>query len=169
MNRSIRLLVAATVVAAAVGLAWHFWPSEENRIRKAIGGMAADATFSGKEGNFAKMAKIESLAGHFTEDADIRVDKVVDLDSGLHGRESIRQVLTAGMPFIGALKVQVHDVTVEIVDETHAKALMVASAQGGGQKDIAAQEFQLKMVKEKGKWLVGAVEAVLGYRKPVIQ
>ena len=44
MKRSIRLLLAAAVVAAAVGLAWHFRPSEENRIRKAIGGMAADAT-----------------------------------------------------------------------------------------------------------------------------
>jgi len=169
LNRSIRWLLVAAVVAAVGGLAWNFRPTEEKRIRKAIGGLAADATFSGREGNFAKIAKIESLAGRFTEDADIRIDQVVPIDAGLHGRESIRQVLGAGMPLLGSIKVQVHDLRVEMLDELTAKAVLTASAQAGGQRDIAAQEFELRMVKQRGRWLVGRVEAILGYRRPVIQ
>jgi hypothetical protein len=169
MNRSIRLLLVAAVAAAVGCLVWNYWPTEEKRVRKAIVGMAADATFTGKEGNFAKLAKIESLAGRFTEDADIRVDQVVPIDPGLHGRESIRQVLGAGLPFLGSVRVQVHDLRVEMIDDTSAKAVLTASAQAGGQKDLSAQEFELRMVKQKGRWLVGRVEAILGYRKPVIQ
>lgn len=169
MNRSIRLLLGVAAVAAAVVLVWNLRPTEEKRIRKAIAGMASDATFTGREGNIAKLAKIESLAGRFTEDAEIHVDKVLPLESGLRGRESIRQVLGAGMAYLKAVRVQVHDLTVEVVDDTHARARLTASAQGGGQHDFSAQDFELGMEKRQGRWLVGRVEAVLGYRKPLIQ
>jgi hypothetical protein len=159
------------VLAALIGYgAWAAWPTEEKRIRKAILGMADDATFTGREGNFAKLAKVESLSGRFAVDADIRVEQVVNIDAGLHGRESIRQVLTAGLPLIGSMSVEVHDLQVEVGDEPTAKAKLTASAKaGGGKGDLSAQEFELDLTKVEGKWLIRRLEAVLGYRKPVIQ
>ena len=170
MNRISRRLMIVVVLAGLAGLVWRLWPNEETKIRQTIQGMAADATFTGHEGNFAKLAKIQSLSGRFAEDAEFHVDQIIPIEAALKGRESIRQVLTAGAPYLGAVTVQIHDLQVQLADGVTATALLTASAKTTGQKgEFNAQEFELKMVKREGRWLVGRVEAVLGYRKPVIQ
>ncbi len=170
MSRSSRWLMIGVVLAGLAGIAWRLWPNDERKIRQTILGMAADATFTGHEGNFAKLGKIGSIAGRFAEDAEVHLEQVLPLDGPLKGRETIRQMLTAGAPYMGAVTVQVYDLQVQLVDDVSATALLTASAKTTGKKgEFDAQEFELRMVKREGRWLVGRVEAVLGYRKPNIQ
>ena len=162
------------VVVALVMAALTVWvlnrPSEEARVRRVIEGMARDASFKGREGNLSKIAKIESIAAAFTENAELHVDQVVPLESSVQGREAIRGMLMAGAPFVGAVDVKVHDVQVTLGAEGEAKAVLTASVRtGGGKGEFNAQEFEFRMVRMEGRWRVRRIEAVLGFRRPKIR
>jgi hypothetical protein len=166
MNRSIRWLLVLLVVAGAGFGIWYNLPSEEKRIRKTIEGMARDATFTGGEGNLSRLAKVESLSSRFAVDAELHVDQVLPVESALSGRDAIKGLMMAAAPHLGAVDVQVHDVRVTLGGEGEARVSMTASAKTGGKRgDFTAQEFELKMVRVEGKWLVRRLEAVAGFRK----
>lgn len=166
MNTLLRWLAGIAVVLGIVGVVWITRPSEERRIRKVITGMAANASFSGGEGNISRLAKIEGLGNAFAVDAEIHVDQVLPIDSALSGRDAIKGLLMAAAPQAGAVEVKVHDLGVTVTSDSEARVSMTASAKTGGrQGEFTAQEFDIQMVKVEGRWLVRRVDAVAGFRK----
>jgi hypothetical protein len=159
------------VLVAGVALgAWRMWPSEEKRVRRVIEGLAKDASFTSGEGNISRISKVNSIAERFTVDAELHVDQVVPVDAALRGRDTIQGLLMAAVPLMGAVQVDVHDLQVTMGEEGTASAILTASAKTGGKRaDFNAQEFELRLRKVEGVWLIARVEAVLGYRKPRIQ
>ena len=167
MRRLLPWVVALGMVAA--GLAW-FRTTDEARVRRVIEGMARNASFTGNEGTFARVAKIESIASAFTEDAEIHIDQVVPVESSLAGRETIKGLLLAGLQQVRSLDVKVHDVQVTLGDADTARAVLTASARAGGSKgEFNAQEFEFRLVRREGSWRVRRIEAVLGFRRPEIR
>lgn len=168
MNPTIRWGATVAVIVGAALIAWRSMPSEEARVRKAVEAMARAATFSGSEGNFAKLAKVETIASGFHPDAEIHVDQVLPIDAALRGRDAIKSVLMAGAPQVGSVTVDVHDVQVVLGGPGEAQVSLTASAKTGGARgDFTAQEFDLRMEKVEGKWLVRRLEAVAGFRRAV--
>jgi hypothetical protein len=160
------------MLALALVAAWVTWgrATEEDRVRRVIEGMARDASFTGKEGNLSRIAKVESITAAFTPDAELHIDQVVPVESAITGREVIKGMLLAGLPSVRAIRVQVHDVKVTIEDEDKARAVLTASASAGGSKgEFNAQEFEFRLVRVEGAWRVRRIEAVLGFRRPVIR
>lgn len=170
-----RVTTARVVGLILVGLvavgAWRWWPNEEKRVRRVIEGLAQDASFSAGEGNISRMAKVNAISNRFTTDAELHVDQVLRLDWAVRGRDTIKGMLMAAPPLKGAVQVDVHDVQVTLGGDDTAQVIMTASAKTGGRLggDFNAQEFELRMRKVEGVWLIARVEAVLGYRKPQIQ
>jgi hypothetical protein len=166
MNQGVRWLL---VVLGVVGLGYLGWlnrPTDERRIRKVIEGMAGDATFTGGEGNISRIAKIESLGNRFAVDAELHVDPVLPIESAVTGRDAIKGLLMMGTPQLGSVEVKVHDVQVTVTGDTEARVSMTASAKFGGKRgDFTAQEFDIRMVKTEGKWLVRRVDVVAGFRR----
>ena len=160
------------IVVAALAAAWLAWgrTTDEDRVRRVIEGMARDASFTGNEGNIARVAKVESLVSAFTQDAELHVDQVLPVEASISGREAIQGMLMAGVPHVRSIRVQVHDVQVTLENQDHARAVLTASASaGGGKGDFNAQEFEFRLVRHEGRWRVRRVEAVLGFRRPVIR
>lgn len=169
MRRPLPWILAAAVAAAAAWLAWGR-TTEEDRVRHVIESMARDASFKGNEGNIARMAKVQAIAKAFTEDAELHIDQVVPVESSIAGREVIQGMLLAGMPHVRSVEVKVHDVQVTLEDDGKARAILTASARTGGtQGEFNAQEFEFRLVLQEGQWRVRRIEAVLGYRRPVIR
>jgi hypothetical protein len=166
MNRSMRWLLGVLVlIGVALGV-WYTRPTEEKRIRKVIRGLAQDATFTGSEGNIARIAKIQSIGSRLTVDVELHLDQVLPIESAVTGRDAIQGLLMAGAPNAGAVEVQVHDVGVNLTSETEAQVSMTASAKTGGRKgEFTAQEFDIRMVKQEGAWRIRRVEAVAGFRQ----
>ena len=151
---------------------WLVWgrTTEEDRVRRVIQGMARDASFTGSEGNIARLAKVESLAAAFTPDAELHVDQVVPIESAVTGRDVIKGMLLASLPAIRAVRVEVHDVQVTLESDDAARAVLTASARaGGGKGEFNAQEFEFRLARVEGQWRVRRIETVLGFRQPVIR
>jgi len=166
VNRSIRWLLVALVLAGVAFAFWYFRPTEEKRIRKVIGGLAKDATFTGSEGNIARIAKIQSIGSRLTVDVELHVDQVLPIESALTGRDALQSLLMAAAPHVGAVEIQVHDVGVTLTSDTEAQVSMTASAKTGGRKgEFTAQEFDIRLLKQEGAWRIRRVEAVAGFRR----
>ena len=167
MNRTIRWVGVGLAMVGVVFAVWYFRPTEEKRIRKVIGGLAQDATFTGSEGNISRIAKIQSIGSRLTVDVELHVDQVLPIESALTGRDAIQSLLMAFVPQVGAVEVQVHDVGVTLTSDTEARVSMTASAKTGGRKgEFTAQEFDIQMAKQEGAWRIRRVEAVAGFRRP---
>ena len=165
MNRTIRWVGLGLAMVGVAFAVWYFRPTEEKRIRKVIGGLARDATFTGSEGNISRLAKIQSLGSRLTVDVELHLDQVLPIDSAVTGRDAIQSLLMTA-PHVGAVEVQVHDVGVTLTSDTEARVSMTASAKTGGRKgDFNAQEFDIRMVKQEGTWRIRRVEAVAGFRR----
>jgi len=166
MNRSIRWLGVALALAGVAFAVGYFRPTEEKRIRKVIGGLAQDATFTGSEGNIARIAKIQSIGSRLTVDVELHLEQVLPIEFAVTGRDAIQSLLMTGAPQLGSIEVQVHDVGVTLTSETEAQVSMTASAKTGGRKgEFTAQEFDIRLVKQEGVWRIRRVEAVAGFRR----
>ena len=160
------------LAAVAIALAWLTLsrPTDEDRVRRVIEGMARDASFTGHEGNLARIAKVESITSAFTEDAELHLDQVLPIEASLSGREAIKGMLMAGAPQVRSVEVKVHDVQVTLEDDDKARAILTASARNGGSKgEFNAQEFEFRLVRREGSWRVRRIDAVLGFRRPEIR
>lgn len=164
--------LAPWLATVAVALAWLAFsrPTDEDRVRRVIEGMARDASFSGNEGNLARIAKVESIASAFTDDAELHIDQVLPIESSISGRDAIKGMLLAGAPQVRSVEVKVHDVQVTLEDDIKARAVLTASARTGGAKgEFTAQEFEFRLVRVEGQWRVRRIDAVLGFRRPEIR
>ena len=136
-------------------------PSEEERIVRLIRDIAERASFTGREGNIARLAAADALAGSFTRDAEIRIDAVVPAVGPLIGRDAIQQVALAARRGTGGVRVSILGAVAEVDSPGAGRVRFTASADtGGGDGTFDAQDFEARVRKEDGKWRVERVEAI---------
>ncbi len=162
MKWAFRLLLVIGIGWAA----WAMWPNESRKIRKVIEQLAADASFSPRDGNLAKLASIEAVSSRLTADAELQVDTAGFPARTLNGRDEIREVVAASRAVEGGIQIQLFDIVVTLgPGENEAKAALTASAKSGGTELIAAQEFVFQLRKRDGRWLVHRIQAVRTLQK----
>ena len=163
MQKSVRLLIAVAVIGVGMlGWRWLF-PSPERVIRSRLLQLAQTASFTPNDGTLVKAYKVERLPGFFSSDVVIGFEIPGDGDVALSGRdqvmEAVRAALVSGRA--GGLKIQLRDISVTLgADRQSAVANLTGTATVAGQSDFIVQEFNFRLKKLDGKWLICRVEAV---------
>jgi hypothetical protein len=162
IDKAALILIAMVVVSWTV---WRLFPSDETKIRRELQKLSELATFTGKEGNFKRVAAASRLADHFTVNAEIVVQVAgVDLQ-GLHGRAEIQQVALAGMARAGGVKVDLYDMVVKVApDKLNATTELTAKITPTGERDFFLQELRFQMKKEDSQWLIDRVETMQTFK-----
>lgn len=146
--------------------AWAAWPNDVRQIRQVIGQLAAAVSFSGRDGNIARLASIEATVALLTADAELQVDTAGFPARTLTGREEIREVVAMSRRAEEGIQVEVFDIVVTLgPGEGEATAALTASARSGATELVAAQEFEFRLRKVERRWRVQRIQAVRTLQK----
>jgi len=172
MKRAVQIALAA----AAVGLGFWLWtvlfPTPENAIRSRLHDLAKALSFKSGSGMVAQAFSSQKAAEFFTSDVDVEVNLTGYEPISLHGRDEVLQIAMASRSRLTALKVEFPDINITLgADKQTAKVNLTGKATVPGERDISAQEFNFKLKKVNGKWLIYQVETVrtLSSRAPLGQ
>jgi hypothetical protein len=156
-----RLVLAAALVALGVWLWFVLFPSPEKVIRKRLMGLAHTASFSSNEGNLARLAAAQNLAGFFATNVEININVPGRIQHNFLGRDEIKEAVLGARSTLGGLKVQFPDINITVVpDKQSAVADLTVEARVSGEQDLIVQEMKFTLQKTDGEWLVTRVETV---------
>ena len=84
----------------------------------------------------------------------------------ISGRDEVRQLAAAALRLPGGLEVQVFDPVVTLGPQPDlARVHLTATATSGRQEAFSAQEFEFRLVKQDGHWLVRELNTVRTLRR----
>lgn len=160
----------AKVVVYVIGLAvlasvWHWWPSDERRIRRLVGEMAAVFDGSPAGAGLEGVARLAPLARALSP--DVVVDGLAPdgtiADAALTGRDAVLGAAAGALRLVPDLLVDVEDVRVavapRVADATAIAGVVVSgSAADGGWRDI--RELRFELARHEDGWLVTRVTPV---------
>jgi ketosteroid isomerase-like protein len=157
-----RRLFLWAVVATVAGWGWvALHPSPERLIRKQLAGVAHAVSFGPGQGNLAKLANAERLAGYFSTNVDVQIDVPSRQEHRLVGRDEVQQAALGARASMHALDVTFPDVAVIVnADQESAVADLTLEAQSEGEMDRFVQEMKVTLRKIDGQWLIVKVETV---------
>jgi hypothetical protein len=161
MQKSFRIL-GALALAVLVVWGWRvLFPNPERVIRKRLNELADIGSFQANESPMAKLYNAKKLGSFFTSDVTVSVDIPGRGIHTLDGRDSLEQAAVVFRQNVGAVKVEFLDVTVTLApDKQSAEANLTGKATVGGERDFSVQEFNFKLKKVDGQWLIYRVESV---------
>jgi len=153
------------LLLAAAALAWWlygvFFPAPEKLIRQRLDKVAELASFTGKEGNLARVAAVTQLVDCFSSTVQVRVDSPAHAEHTLSGKDEIREALLAVRAGLRALDVQFRDPQITLNgDRTAAFVHLTAEARIGTDRELFVQELKLGLERLDGQWLVARLETV---------
>jgi hypothetical protein len=172
MSKFTRILFGLALIAAGFW-AWRaFFPNPERAVRNQVAALAKAASFSGGDGNFAKLAYVQRLGNFFAPEVEIEVELSAGQTVRVSGRDEILERAGALRLGVAWAKVQFLDVSVSVApDHLSAVADVAAKASVPEDKDMMVQELKFTFKKLDGKWLIVRVEAVktLSENFPAVQ
>jgi hypothetical protein len=161
MKIIVRLVLLLVLAALGYWLYTVLFPSPETVIRQRLQTVAKLASFTGQEGNLARLANVQQLIGFFSTAVEVRVDSPAHAEHTFSGKDEIQQVLLGIRTRLGGLEVKFLDPQVQLnPDETNATVQVTAEARVAGERDLFIQELQIGFTKNDGKWLIARIETV---------
>jgi hypothetical protein len=146
------------VLAAVVWGILRLFPSDEEKIRQRLVGLAGTVSTERGEGNIARMAKANRLSGFFTRDVLIEVSVQRRHIPVIRGRDELAQMYLALRGNVGDLKIELLDSTIRLGPEPdEATALVATRATINGERE-AIQELRFHFQKIEGDWLISNVQ-----------
>lgn len=159
MKWAFRGALAIIVISLVVWLWVTLFPGPEQAIRKRLAEVAQLASY-GPEGEIAKVANANKLAGFFTPDVEITVD-VPELRQKLAGQDELLKAAMLVRTYVSSMKVELLDINVTFgPDKTSAIANLTLKVRANGQRDFTPQEVKFTLKKIKGEWLIRQAETV---------
>ena len=153
------ILLALLGVGGYFGYLWLF-PSEESQIRKRMEELSATVSLDAQAGNIRRGLMMESFPRFFTSKCQIKVSYKGSTRT-MSGRPDMANAARylAGLP--GGIKVEFHDLTVTVDPEKKiAKGALTMTMMQLDTQTLSAQQFQIELAKEDGKWLVAKAETI---------
>ena len=160
MNKIIRVIVLAGLVALGFWVWTRLFPDPKQVIRNRLNQAARLASFAPGEGNFSRAFNVKKLGALFSDDAKILVD-VPEMETREFGLDEMIQALMGAKRLGNGLKVKFIDPNIQL-DAGAGSALvdLTVEAKLGGQNDSIVQEMKFTLKKIKGDWLITRVETV---------
>lgn len=169
MQKSLRLILVAILIALGFW-AWRaLFPSPEKVIRSRLRKLAATSSFEVGSGTIPKAYKASQIPDYFTRDVVIHVNAPGYEPLSIEDRNELQQYVTAGFNRLTGLKIEFLDINVKLgPDKQTAVANLTGKATVNGERDFSVQEFNFMLRKVDGKWLIYRVETVktLSQRNP---
>jgi hypothetical protein len=161
VNTILRLLLLLVAGSLLLFAYWHFFPSQETRIRRRLGELARVVSTSPNSSPLAKLAAASELAGFFTRDIEINVNVPGAGQHAFSGREEIIQAAAAARSYSRSVKVEFLDIIVRLQpDKQSAVADLTAKISHAGERDFDAQELKFRIKKVDSEWRITRVETV---------
>ncbi|HXT10760.1 MAG TPA: hypothetical protein VN873_04290 [Candidatus Angelobacter sp.] len=160
-----RAVVVGLAAAVIIGLGFWLWtilfPTPEKVIRSRLNAFAKTISFEAGSGMISKTYSAQKAAGFFTTNVDVELNLAGYETVTLHGRDEVLQIAMASRSRLTALKVEFPDMNITLApDGQTAKVNLTAKATMPEERDISAQEFDFKLKKVNGVWLIDHVETV---------
>jgi len=161
MKIVLRLVLLLVLAALGYWLYTVLFPSPETVIRQRLQTVAKLASFTGKEGNLARLANVQQLVGYFSTAVEVRVDSPAHAEQTFNGKDEIQQALLGIRSVLGGLEVKFLDPQVQLnPDQTNATVQVTAEARVAGERDLFIQELRISFTKHDGQWLIARIETV---------
>ncbi len=161
MKIVVRLFFLAALIALGFWLWTVFFPSPETVIRKRLTKVAALLTFDSKEGQIARIANVQQLAGYFSTDIEITVDTPSQSRQTVSGRDELTQKALGVRMVLTGLRVTFLDPNITLsADKLEATVNLTGQATVPGDRDLFVQELKFFFRKIDGEWLIVRVETV---------
>ncbi len=161
MQKFIRLLLAAAVVALAIWGWWVLFPSPERAIRSRLKNLAEIVSFDAKEGTISKGYKAQKLTDYFPVEVEITIDVRGYPAQNVTGRDELMRGLLYAQSRLNGLKVQFMDMNVKLADDKLSAVVnLTAQADFAGDHDLNVQELNFTLKKVEGRWLITKIETV---------
>jgi hypothetical protein len=161
MKLLIRLCLLAGLLALGYWLWTVFFPAPETVIRKRLAKVAELVSFNANEGQIARLANVQQLAGYFAPDIEISVDTPAQAHQVVSGRDDLSQKLMGARMMLNGLKVEFLDVTVALnAPKTEATVTLTGQARVAGDRDFFVQELKFFLRKIEGDWIIVRVETI---------
>ena len=161
MQKSLRLIGAVALIGLGVWGWFIFFPSPEKVIRSRLKHLAANFSFEPQDGIIPRGYRIEKAAGYFTADVELSVNVRGIAPMVLSGRDEIQQRAMIAARGLRGLKVEFLDINVTLApDQQTATANLTAKWMFSGDREFNVQEFNFKLKKVEGEWLIYRVETV---------
>jgi hypothetical protein len=161
MKTVFRLVLFAALLALGAWLWFVLFPDPERVIRQRLTELARTASFSSNEGNLARLAGAQNLAGFFATNVEINIDVPGRIQHRLLGRDEIQQAALGARSALSGLKVQFPDIKITVApDKQSAVADLTVEANIAGERDSVVQEMKFTFQQTEGDWLITRVETV---------
>ena len=161
MKRAIQILAALAVVGLAVWGWMALHPSPEKAVRSRLNDLAKTLSFKSGSGSLAQAYSAQKVSEFFTQDVDVDVNLSGFEPLSIQGRDEVMGIAMRARSRLSSLKVEFPDMNITIdPDGQSAKVNLTGKAIMPGERDISAQEFNFKLKKVDGKWLIYHVETV---------
>ena len=149
----LRVAIIAVVVVVAAVSGWQVvFPSDERQIRRQLTRVADEV--NEHAAGLAAVARATDVASAFADDA------VIDLGEGapIRGRDTLMGIVARLQSRTSRYEVRIRDIDVRVEGDTSASVDLSATTKSDSGVD--AREFQLRMIKREGKWLIARVTPV---------
>lgn len=155
-----RLAVVAAIAIAAAGWWWYSGDPAERAIRGRLQALAGEFNESTTDG-LGTVARAARLGSYFTDDVAIELGQG---SPAIQGRETLIGMAARLQPRTAAFELELDDVGVEMVDETHANVTLTIVIRrrnvSSGEESIDAREFSTEMRYADGDWRLARVVAI---------
>ena len=162
MKKSWVRLILLLVLAGLGFWGWRvFFPGPEAVIRQRLNKLARTVSFSGNEGNFAKVAHVQALPTFCTPDVEITVDVPGYSRQTISGHAELIEAAGGARFSPTRINVEFFDMLVQVApDQNSAVADLTARVNVSRDKDFYVQELKFQLKKVEGKWLIFRAETV---------
>jgi len=162
MQKSIRIIALAALIALGIWGWRMLFPSPERVIKSRLASLAETISFNSNEGNISKIYKADRVGDFFTLDVEVTIDvRGYAMSHTINGKTEIKQALLAAHSAGRSMKVEFLDINVVVQpDKETAVANLTAQATISGERDFVIQELNLTLKKVEGKWLISKIETV---------
>ena len=161
MKRVIQIALAIAIIGLAVWGWLVLHPSPEKAIRSRLNDLAKTISFKSGSGMLGQAYNAEKVSEFFTPDVDVEINLAGTEPLSIQGRDEVMALAAKARSHLTSLKVEFPDMNVTIdPDGKSAKVNLTGKATVPGERDISAQEFDFKLKKVDGKWLIYHVETV---------
>jgi hypothetical protein len=155
-----KVLLAALIVALAVGGWIWMHPSPERAIRRQMEKLQENLAVKPGEGNFARAAAVNRILSVFAPNVQINTEGMPHMGDAINGQTELQQSLFAARTQLQG-EVNFFDLHMVVgAEATNATVTFTASAKLANQNEPYAQDIRAHFEKIEGKWLIARVEPV---------
>jgi len=156
-----RVILLAALIALGIWLWFVLFPGPEKIIRQRLTKLARIASFSSAEGNLARLAAAQNVAGFFATNVEVDINVPGRMQHTLVGRDEIQQAALGARERLSGLKVQFPDINITVAhDKQSAVADLTVEANMAGEHDPIVQEMKFTFQQTDGEWLIARIETV---------